>query len=344
MVTPVGLDLVSSAASVRAGISSFEESSIHNKRFSPISISLVAEEYLPELSERVSAAEPGLTSRQTRMIKLAALALNDLSNKESIENLPLFLAGPENYPSIDHQACHKELIRHIELQVGYSFSFDQRYLYPLGRAAGVRALQGAMNCLQNSEADLAIVGGVDSWLDLMLIGTLDQEDRILAENVADGFTPGEAASFLLLSKKPIGFNGSNNQIVIYPPGLAEEPGHRFSEKPYQGDGLAQAFSMALENASVPPVNTIFASLNGENFGAKEYGVANIRNQPLISPDCATEHPADCFGDIGAAIFPVMVGLTAMGLVKKYIHEPVLCYASSEAEQRGAACIASAYRG
>jgi len=341
MVTPVGLNLLSSASAIRAGISSFEESSIYNKRFSPISISLVNEEYLPEISEGVvSIIETGLTTRQIRLIKLASMALDDLASQVSIDNLPIFLAASENHPKIEHQACHPELIQQLELQLDLRFHPDQVHLYPFGRAAGVQALSEAMLYLQQSDSDLAIVGGVDSGLDLMLIGTLDQEDRILAENVADGFTPGEAASFLLLSKNPVGFNECNKKIKIYSSGLAEEPGHRFSEKPYQGDGLAKAFSIALHNANIQPINTIFSSLNGENFGSKEYGVANIRNQNAIHPDCDIEHPADCFGDIGAAIFPVMLGLTAMGLVNNYIQEPVLCYASSEAEMRGAACIAS----
>lgn len=50
------------------------------------------------------------------------------------------------------------------------------------------------------------------------------------------------------------------------------------------------------------------------------------------------HPAENFGDIGAAFFPVSVGIAAMGFLKEYIKGPVLSYASSEAKFRGAACL------
>ena len=85
---------------------------------------------------------------------------------------------------------------------------------------------------------------------------------------------------------------------------------------------------------------MLASLNGENFGAKELGVASLRNSDKLDPDYVIEHPADCFGDTGAACFPISIGLSAMGFVKDYMKGPVLSYASSEAQYRGAACIVS----
>ncbi|MDH5415217.1 MAG: hypothetical protein OEW87_13860, partial [Flavobacteriaceae bacterium] len=174
-----------------------------------------------------------------------------------------------------------------------------------------------------------------------LLGTLDMQDRILAEGVMDGFAPGEGAGFLLISKRPEYFQESTKQILIYPPGLAEEPGHRYSEDAYRGDGLAQTFSLALQNAALPPIKTLIASLNGENFGAKELGVACTRNSDGLAAEINVEHPADCFGDLGAAFFPVSIGLAAMGFVKEYIAAPVLSYASSEAQHRGASCVALA---
>ena len=43
VVTPVGLTLEETAASVRAGISAYEESSIYNKRFNPMTMALLPE-------------------------------------------------------------------------------------------------------------------------------------------------------------------------------------------------------------------------------------------------------------------------------------------------------------
>ena len=339
IATSVGLTTEQTAAAVRAGISAYQESSVYNKRFNPMTMALLPEDVISPLEGAISDETPGLTSRQIRMIRLAHLAIDDLTSKvDSLEDIPLVLAGPETLPETPN-ACHPDMIKHIELQTGVKFHQEHSTLLPKGRAAGARALYYAMAYVESGMGPYAIVGGVDTWLDLYLLGALDMQNRILADGVMDGFAPGEGAGFLLISSVPETFLESGKQILIYPPGLAEEPGHRFSEKPYQGDGLAQTFSLALQNAEIPPVKTIMASLNGENFGAKELGVAGTRNNDRLDPQYKIEHPADCFGDIGAAFFPVSIGLSAMGFVKDYMKGPVLSYASSEAQHRGATCIA-----
>ena len=339
IATSVGLTTEQTAAAVRAGISAYQESSIYNKRFNPMTMALLPEDVIPPLDDAVTEDAPGLTSRQIRMVRLAHLALYDLGSKfDKLEDLPLMLAGPETLPDTP-VACHPDMIKHIAKQTGINFHKEHSALLAVGRAGGLRALHYAMAYVEAGLSDYAVVGGVDSYLDLYLLGTLDMEDRVLAEGVMDGFAPGEGAGFLLISSKPETFQESGKQIRIYPPGLADEPGHRFSQDTYQGDGLAQSFTMAFQQAPLPPVKTVLASLNGENFGAKELGVAGTRNSDKLDPEYKIEHPADCFGDVGAAFFPISVGLSAMGFVKDYMQGPVLSYASSEAQYRGAACIA-----
>ncbi|MDH5546765.1 MAG: hypothetical protein OEZ43_14325 [Gammaproteobacteria bacterium] len=338
IVTPVGLTTEQTAAAVRAGISAYYESSVYNKRFEPMTMALLPEDVIPPLDDAVAGDAPGLTSRQIRMIRLAHMAFDDLAGKfDKLDGLPLILAGPETLPEMN-EACHEDMIKHIGMQTGIGFHEEHSALIPKGRAAGVRALYYAMAYVEAGLSQYAIVGGVDSWLDLYLLGTLDMQDRILANGVMDGFAPGEGAGFLVISSQPETFQESGKQIMLYPPGIAKEPGHRFSDKPYQGDGLAQSVSLALQNAALPPVKTIIASLNGENFGAKEMGVASTRNSGQLDPDLKLEHPADSFGDTGAAYFPVSIGLAAMGCVKEYMKGPILSYASSEAQYRGATCI------
>ena len=47
----------------------------------------------------------------------------------------------------------------------------------------------------------SIVGGVDTYLDLRLLATLDAEQRILGPRVMDGFIPGEGAAFYRLVRR-----------------------------------------------------------------------------------------------------------------------------------------------
>lgn len=338
ITTSLGLTVEQTAAAVRAEISAYAESTVYNRHFAPMIMSLVPEDLFPPLDDKITEILPNLTSKQARIILLAKLALDDLSNKhEILAGIPLLLACSESIPNLT-ETCHPQLIEIINQQSGISFNNQNNMLIAEGRAGGVKALYNAMAYLQEDNNDYAIVGGIDSYMDLQLLCTLDTENRILAEGVMDAFTPGEGAGFLLLSSKPVTFQDSDKQILIYPPGLSTEPGHRYSNETYKGEGLSQAFKQALSNFDSSPVRTLYSSLNGENFAAKEFGVATTRSNKEIDSDYSILHPADCFGDTGAAYFPVSVGLIAMGLINNYISGPVLDYASSETEFRGATCI------
>lgn len=338
VATPVGLTAEQTAAAVKGGVNGYDISSIYNKHFNPMSTALLPEDTLPPLEDSIFKEFPNLTTRQSRMVRLAHVALSDLASKfAGLDGFPIFISGPETLPEMK-QACHPELIKQISLQTGINFREDYSALLNTGRAGGAQALQYAMAYVEGGFCRYAIVGGVDSYLDLYLLSCLDQEDRILSDGVMDGFAPGEGAGFLLVSSEPETFQDSGQQILIYPPGLGNEPGHRFSDEPYQGDGLAQSFSVALSFAPIGPIKTVYASLNGENFGAKELGVAAVRNSDRIDANYGIEHPADSFGDIGAAFFPVAVGIGVIDLIKEYINGPILAYASSEAQYRGAACV------
>jgi len=176
-------------------------------------------------------------------------------------------------------------------------------------------------------------------LDLHLLSALDAEGRILADGVMDGFCPGEGAAFLLLSADREPEPGHPKRMAfVSAPGLALEAGHRYSDEPYRGDGLAQAIALALAALAGRPASTVLGSLNGENFGAKEWGVAYLRNQASLAEPLRFEHPADCLGDVGAACAPLLIGLAAMGIAAAYREDPCLIWCSSDTALRGAASV------
>lgn len=338
MMTAVGDSAAQTATSVRAGISRYQESAVYNKRFEPMTLALLPEDNLPPLNEEL-AAQPGLTSRQQRMLRLAAPALQEaLQAYPLADPIPLFLAGPEILPDRP-TAMTETFITQLDIQAQTQLDRSCSRLFPFGRAAGVMALEAALIQLAHGTHDYVLVGGVDSYLDLYLLGTLDMEDRVLANGVMDGFCPGEGAGFLLLCSDQVKQKQSIETLAkIHAPGIADEQGHRYSDQPYKGDGLAQAVSNAIASANTPPIRTVFASLNGENFGAKEWGVALMRNQGAFDEGFMLEHPAEYFGDAGAAVGPLLMGLVAVGLDKGYLNGPALVWGSSEFAQRGAVCV------
>ena len=82
-------------------------------------------------------------------------------------------------------------------------------------------------------------------------------------------------------------------------------------------------------------------MNGENHWAKEWGVSFIRNSAAFDPDHGFHHPADCYGDTGAACGPLMVGLAALGIRNGKQGGPTLVYGSSDRGERAALTVSRA---
>lgn len=340
MITPVGFDTASTAASVRAGISGYRESTLLNKRVDPITIAAVPEEALPPLHEELEYTD-GLTARQQRLLRLITPAISEVfESYQHDEPVPLFLAGPEALPGRP-APLGERFIGDVVLQTGANLQQAYSRQFLTGRAGGLQAVDTAFKYIGSTGHHFALVGGADTFIDLHWLRTLDNADRMMADGVRDGFVAGEAAGFLLLATEAgMARLGRQPAIQLTKPGLAPETGHRYSEQPYRGDGLSNAIKLAVAQGVNQPIRTIYASLNGEHFGAKEYSVASIRNKAAFDDAVVTEHPADCFGDIGAAFGPVLLGLAAMGIRQQYKPGPALVYCSSENQPRAAICISS----
>ena len=333
LISAVGGDTELTGLAVNVGFSAVRETSILNKQINPIKMALVPDGAIDTLVDEVSSAQY-LCHRQKRMLQLAAPAINEvMEGKEGDEPVPLFLALPEHL--FDFEMNIKVIfLDWLIAQSGINIDRDNSRLIPYGRAAGIHAIDLAFKFLEAGLGENVLVGGVDTFLDAGLLAYLDSEDRVSAVNVKDGFIPGEGAAFALLTNK----NNSGKKLgKIYLPGLAEETGHRYSSDPHIGSGLAQAFKSAILHSDGKKIEIIYSSMNGESINAKEYGVALIRNSAHISDNVMLEHPADCYGDIGAASGIAMLCLDHLRR-KNGDWRKSLIYCSSDLAPRGALCI------
>lgn len=334
LATPAGLTALESRLSFEAGICAYRSSQVQSRRRAPMTLALLDEEYLP-------AFEPGpqdvaLTTRQVRMLRLAKLAFDDLAgafatHDAGLADAPLFLAGAEDHrghPSPLRPAFFERLQQHLGLE-----PHPASACWPLGRAAAFHALAAAIEHLERTPGGVAIVGGLDSGLDLRLLGLLDHEDRVLGEGVMDGFAPGEAAAFLALTRDP----ARAPLATVHAPGLAEEPGHRYSDEPYLGAGLDAAVGAALEGDPAT-VERVYTSFNGESFSAKEWGVASMRHGERFAEELDVQHPAECFGDTGGATAAVQLALAAISAGAEGAPRCTLVWSSSDGPARGAALV------
>lgn len=335
-ICSIGIGVAQVWAAVRAGLSRSAASSIHDRFFEPLTMALLPDDALDALLAGVPEAGPTLTSRQRRMLAMARAALEEtLAAAPPSAPCPVFLAWPEETNGASPSVSSREWLEAL-LDPFERLDASASQIFPLGRAAGFHALAAAGEFLRSGRGSQALVLGVDSFCDLRLLAGLDMEGRILSRRVSDSFVPGEGAACVALSSRARkdGLPGTALRGL----GVAEDEGHRYAEAPGKGEGLTGAIERL--RASMPPpslpAEVIFAGLNGENFGAKEWGVANLRHRDLFSAQALIEHPADCFGDVGAATAPLLLALADASLLLGHREGPAFVWASSDRAPRGCA--------
>ena len=317
-------------ASVSADISAVTNSNEYGSDLEAIKQALVPELALPQLEDTLNLC--GLTSRQRRLLRLSAPAINQaIENYDSNEPLPIFLAGPEVLPEIK-AVLSSNFIELLSIQTGIEFDRKLSRIFSTGRAGGLEIIEMAFRYFEATGKEYVLVGGVDSYLGLHVLSTLNQQNRILGEGNGDGFIPGEASGFLLLMsesakqklpKKPI--------LSLSRPSFSSEVGHYYSEEPYRGDGLASAVKQLLSYNTINKISSVYTTMNGENYWAKEIGVALSRNSNAFKEEVNINHHGDCFGDIGAAFIPVLLAI----LTVKKTDDVSMLTASSDGPLRGA---------
>jgi 3-oxoacyl-[acyl-carrier-protein] synthase-1 len=337
MVTAVGASAAQTAASVRAGIARLAESYVSDRFGEPLVMGLVDLEQLPPLVDALEDRD--ISIRHERMARLGGVALREALASTPHDPVPLLLGLPEPRGEARHP-IGSEMIDLLATQSGLAFDLSCSAVYPLGRAAGMVALDEALGLLDRGRAGAVLVGAVDSYLDLRLLDALEGEGRLRSGELSDGFVPGEGAAFLLLVPAPRGRrHGSEPLARVVGVGRAQEAGHLYSSEPHRADGLAGAFRAALDAAGgAAKVGCIYAGLNGESYWGKEWGVAQIRCADQLAQAIRVEHPADCFGDPGAALGPVMLGLAALDLARGRVDGPCLVWTGSDRGERAAALL------
>ena len=329
MINPLGVGAPSVSAAVRAGICQYQETNILSKDFQPYKMALVPCECLPELNEAIKFEK---SPYYQRLVQLASIALAQIHNQlESPRPLPMMLA----LPSEQNMAVFLNgdaLLLNIARTCADIVDFGASRCFRQGRAAGIAAFEAGQALISSGAADAVLIGGVDSYLDFMQLALLDQQQRLLSAATMDGFVPGEGAAFFILSR------GQNNKVILGPPGQALEPGHIYSQETCLGDGLSSAIRTAL-NGIKQPVKTIFSSFNGEHANGKEWGIALSRNSQEIAEDFAMVHPADGYGDLGAATVPTLMILAYLDLLREHYASPLLIWSASDFAERGAIMMA-----
>lgn len=334
-ITALGANAPMTAALVDAKMSAYAKSDYIANNGEPAIMAAVPDLVFQEIDAQIGEGDR-FNARHDRVIKMAIIALREACSRHtSKQAVPLVLAMPEVQP--DEEGLTPLLPNLIEnLKPWLGTELTRRF--HSGRAAGIEAIDFAFRYLYESQHDFISIGGSDSYQDDERLTPLANAERLLAPGARDGFAPGEAAGFLLLTcKKEFALAREGCAIALHPPGLGIELGHINGDAPYRCDGLDQAFKQALlhYDAARQKIRRIYSSMNGERYWGKEYGVAYLRNKDYFHEEVEIEHPAEYFGDIGAATAPVLIALAVTHLLGDAKAMADLVYSSSDGPRRGA---------
>ncbi|QQZ41618.1 3-oxoacyl-ACP synthase [Pseudomonas sp. SK3(2021)] len=322
MLTALGADGPSTCAAMRAGISGAREANLWD--FTVGENLQAARTRMHQWWEGPTMV-PELAAPVIRQCWQQALQLGLAQGTDDAPAVPVLII----LPPVDRPHRSPELDQLV------LDGLAQRFGHPLpqgsrtvahGRTGILPALRTAHELLSNHVAAACIVVGVESFLRQVLVEHYIEQDRLLCGTHSNGFMPGEAACAVLVAR-----HGTHpaDELVIVGTGSGQEPSGDggSADNPVRGEGLTQAIRQALSEAGIVfhDLNFSISDLNGEHFKFKEAAFAAGRLDRL-PPDghsrrprgfMETWHPVEGIGEVGAAIFPCLLGWAFEAGLKGY---------------------------
>lgn len=373
MVSSLGLDVVSSCAAARAGLSRADQIDY----FSLLVPEIDPFTAVPVVAHCVPIFSDGFTG-SGRLIRLGSEALLNLlhcTNPDPIESrfssTGLFVnlssgyyfdqaeikernssEGDENIDKFEKNSApfemelrRKEYSSSLIPSMTYHCSLDiaeRNQVVLFGDHSGVvELLDSAVGYLKRKELDQCIVGGIDSLVESDTLEVLHEFSILKSPDNPNGIMPGEAAAFLLLERYDFAIeNRSNIYCSVESTSYTQEKLHRLSGEPNYGIGLSGVISGAISglNDKGKSIGLLIGSLNGDSYFSNEWGGALLR-LPEHFRNLPLWLPADPFGEIGAATAAVAVCVAIRAFVRDYAGtNKVLIWMSSPSGHKAAACI------
>jgi 3-oxoacyl-[acyl-carrier-protein] synthase-1 len=258
--------------------------------------------------------------------------------------VPLLLCLAEEDRTGRYAGLDESLLHEIVARVGTRFS-DGSAVIKEGRIGGVKALASARQLMtRDRQVERVLVCGVDS---LLVAGTLSHyhaQRRLLTVDNSDGFIPGEGACAVVVAPSAAEPSAT---IAVTGIGFGNEPAPIGSGVPLRADGLTTAIKQAMNDARVdsPQLAYRLTDNSGEQYGFKETALAMARTLSSLKPEFDILHPADCFGEIGAATVPALLAVANAAERKGYapgrfMGDAVLCQIGSDDGDRAAFIVRS----
>lgn len=347
-VTSVGFDAVSTAAAVRAGVSGLAEADW----FTDVGGESITAAVVPDL-RFVDTPIGQFSLGSERMVALARLCLEGLlsaslsaSNLDSAKvKVVLGLARSERPGPTEqgqHAAIAGQLIDIVHGRVPVA-EFD---VIQSGNPSSIDGVKLAVEWLRAHTTGICIVGSTDSLLTLDTLFWLERGRRLKSGSHGrnHGLPPGEAAAFFVIEDAEVArWRGRQSLVALAGVGCAHEEAYFMSNNHSVGIGLTTACRQAVAETNWPSweVDAVLGDLNGEFHRSKEWGLTELRCFGSNGDQRQVWHPADCYGDIGAASAAALLNLAAVGISRGWLGDKVMVFSSDDFGSCGAALLTRA---
>ena len=305
MVTGVGLSASASCAAIRCAIDDFQET-----------------RFMDAGGEWIIGSSVPLEQPWRGIAKLSKMLVSVLKEciacdtKISLEQVPILLClaeegRPGRFDDLNNQV-------YIEAQKELGLRFHEKSaIIDQGRVGVAVALNHARKLIYEENLPQVIIAGVDSLLVGPGLRSYEESERLMTSVNSNGFIPGEAASAVLVQAPG---KSSEPQLFCLGIGYGTEKSTVDAEDiPLRADGMAQAIRNALSEAGCDMGATDFriTDVSGEQYAFKEAALALLRVLRQRKEFYDIWHPADCIGEVGAAIGPVILSVLLAAMRKGY---------------------------
>lgn len=325
MVTALGYSAPATLAAIRAGISAV--GTVPWTDF--------------ESGERLRGAKVSLPHWWEGVGKLAELlapAIHEcLSETPRIDPtaVPLLIGVADKSRAGRPARLDEQLL--AELQARLEFPLHPRSgLFPADQIGTIHALHLAQDLIRTRVCDVAIVAGVDSFLQQQMLDACIEDRRLNTPSNSNGFFPGEAAAAVLVADMAA---ADRRSLRIVGAGSAREPAPIMSTNAFRAQGLTAAVAEALSSARLEmhQVAWRLTDLSGEHYGFKEAAMVAGRfggGPRKVALDLW--HPIEFLGEIGAAILPCLLAQAHHAFLHGYAPGRIaLCHIGNDAGDRAA---------
>jgi len=301
MVTGVGLTAPATCAAIRCAIDQFSSTRFLDKQG----------EWIVGSPVKLEKSWHGIT----KLARMTVAAIRECLMEAGALNpadIPLILCVAEQDRPGRIADLESRLFEDIQSELGARFH-PLSDVISAGRVSGARALQQARMMIHEEQIPYVLIAGVDSFLSGTTLQAFEAQNRLLTTENSNGFIPGEAAAAILVGAPDA------QELVCLGIGEGQEKATIMSEEPLRADGLVEAFQAAVRESGCDwnALDYRLVDCNGEEYKFREASLALYRLLRVNKNDLEIWHPADCIGEIGAAIVPCLVGMALQAQRKGY---------------------------